>query len=127
MKKLFALSLMSLSFVAFAGVAGSYDLRTIEKRPIPKVELFKLWHGVALKQCVNAPKDKNLSEEKCRELIETRGRECQKTMESDFPEVIDNQTVSKEVGRQYLSCALPYYFCGGVEVHNEQEAREHCR
>ncbi len=48
-------------------------------------------------------------------------------MIGNTPEIIDKKSVVKQIGRKYLRCALPYYFCNGIEVRTEEEARKICR
>ena len=43
------------------------------------------------------------------------------------PAMVSSMAVSKDVGRKYLHCAVPFYFCKGMEVKTEKEAREQCR
>lgn len=131
MNRLLARTLLALLPVAFAGNVvcaepETYELSRVEQKPVPRFILFKLWHDVALKECAQAQKRHNLTPDECRAKVNERHAACEASAAGGAPETIDSKVVSKRLGRAYLQCVTPYYFCKGVEVHNEQEAREHC-
>lgn len=116
----------------YASEAGSadashYDLAKVEEHPIPRDVLFQLWKALALQRCVNAEKDHNLTSQQCRALVEERHPDCARSAAKDAPALIAEKSLSKQLGRRYLDCATPYFFCKGVEVRSEEEARRHCQ
>ena len=104
-----------------------YSLKTVEAKPIPKREFFDLWTIVALKMCGEAKKNHNIVPEQCRTIVEERQSSCETALTSKTPTLIGNLTVSRQIGREYLNCVTPGYFCRGVEVKTETEARERCK
>lgn len=106
---------------------ASYDLARVDENPIPRFILFKLWHDVALKECAQAQKRHNLMPDECRAKVNERHAACEASAAAGAPETIDSKVVSKRLGRAYLQCVTPYYFCKGVEVRNDQEARQYCQ
>jgi hypothetical protein len=122
-----ALLLLFIAFRAFAGDTGNYDLSTTDKHPIPTAVIFKLWHEVALKYCDNAWKNHNISPEHCRKIVAMRGVDCENMMKQSLPEIVSTKLFSKQIGRKYLWCSLPYTFCNGVEARTDQEVRARCK
>lgn len=110
-----------------AEAQATYSLKTVEANPIPKAELFLLWREVALKACSESRTRFNLSESDCRTLIAKRADSCASQLSNQTQALISTTAVSKDVGRKYLHCATPYYFCKGVEVKTEDESRSKCK
>ena len=106
---------------------GRYDIRAVEKRPIPQEQFYPLWLRVAQNACDESHAKHNLTREKCREIVTQRSESCAADLSSKTPEVIETTVVSKHLGREFLHCVTPYYFCKGVEVRTEEEARRHCK
>ena len=106
---------------------ASYSLKTVEANPIPKTEHFLLWKEVALKACSESKTRFNLAESECQLVIGKRANSCASQLSGESPELISTTTVAKDIGRKYLQCAMPFYFCNGVEVKTEQEARAKCK
>lgn len=104
-----------------------YDLSKVEERPIPKDVFFQLWKNVALQKCADAEKNHNLTPDQCRQKIEERHSNCARSAVTSAPQLIAEKAVAKQLGKQYLDCATPYFFCKGVEVRTEEEARQYCQ
>ena len=111
----------------YEGKQGGYDLRSVEQRPIPQEQFYPLWVQVAQKACDDSHAKHNLTREKCREIVTQRGQSCAEDMNPKTPEVIETATLAKQLGREFMECVTPYYFCKGVEVRTEEEARRHCK
>lgn len=109
-----------------AAAQSSYSLKNVEANPIPKAEHFKLWKEVALKACADSQKRFNLSQSECAEVISKRADACTSQLSSRSPAIIATTAAAKDVGRQFMQCATPYYFCKGVEVKTEDEVRAKC-
>ncbi len=112
-----------------ARVSGTtqYELSRVEESPIPKAALFQLWKDVALQQCANAKEKHNLTPSQCREKVEERHTNCASSAAVSAPPSIAEKGLAKQLGKQYLACATPYYFCNGVEVRSEEAARRSCQ
>jgi len=104
-----------------------YSLKAVEANPIPKDEHFLLWRDVALKQCTEAKTRYNLTTEECLAVIGQRADACASKLSSSTPPVVNTTAAARDIGRKYLHCATPYYFCKGVEVKTEEEARAKCQ
>jgi hypothetical protein len=104
-----------------------YSLKTVESNPIPKDEHFRLWRDVALKQCSDAKTRYNLTTEQCVVVVGQRADACASKLSSSVPSVIKTTAAARDIGRNYLHCATPYYFCNGVEVKTEEEVRAKCK
>lgn len=104
-----------------------YSLDTVEEHPIPKRVFFELWKDVAMQQCTSAKEKNNLTPEQCRGKVSERHTDCERSATADGPEIISDKGISKELGRKYLTCVTPYFFCNGVEVKTEDEARKRCQ
>lgn len=111
---------------ATSGGAG-YSLKAVEANPIPREEHLRLWREVALKQCADSRKRFNLPSDQCLQVIAARADACSVKLSPDVPAVVATTAAAKNVGRQYLHCAVPYYFCKGEEVKTEAEARAKCQ
>ncbi|SFU86100.1 hypothetical protein SAMN05216350_106260 [Polaromonas sp. YR568] len=107
--------------------AGSYSLKTVEAIPIPRDEHLKLWREVALKQCTDARKRFNLAPDQCLQVIAAKADACSVKLAPETPEMVRTTAAAKDVGRKYLHCAVPYYFCKGVEVKSEVEVLAQCK
>ncbi|MEC5218620.1 hypothetical protein RCH09_003594 [Actimicrobium sp. GrIS 1.19] len=105
---------------------GRYSLKAVAAIPIPKAEHFLLWKEVALNMCSEAKTRFNLTEPECRTVISNRADNCASKLSNVSPAVISSTSDSKYVGRKYLYCATPFFFCKGVEVMSEQELRAKC-
>lgn len=125
--KFLSLFLLSAASPFVQSATSDYDLAKVDKHPIPREIHFQLWQEIALKQCDKAWKNHNTSPENCRQIVSTRGPECEQKQALSTPETISSKSQSKEIGRAYLQCTLPYAFCKDIEVRTEQEARERCR
>lgn len=104
-----------------------FQLAKVEEQPVPRTVLFKLWKEVGLQHCSDAVKNHNLTPEQCQEKVSERHSDCERTSIAKAPEFIGEQALSKRLGRQYLECVTPYFFCKGIEVRSEDEARKHCQ
>jgi hypothetical protein len=104
----------------------SYSLKTVEENPIPRDEHFMLWREVALKSCTDSRKRFNLSEAECTDVISKRADSCAAKLAPSTPSTIYRNVISREVGRRYLYCATPYYFCNGFEAKTVPEVMTHC-
>ena len=121
----------SVAFILLAATLAEaqtthYSLRTPEHLPIPKKDFFALWREVALRDCEDARQKKNLSPEQCREKVQQRSAVCAAKAGIEAPDYISSKIVSRELGREYLDCVTPYYFCKGVEVKTLEEVRQIC-
>jgi hypothetical protein len=120
--------LLVLAGLAAGAVAQApYSLKTVEARPIPRADILGLWREVALQQCADARKRFNLSNEECLREIGRRADACSVSLAPSTPALVASTAVSKDVGRRYLHCAVPYYFCKGVEVKTEKDVLAQCR
>lgn len=106
---------------------AGYSLKTAEARPIPRNEHLHLWREVALRQCADARNRFNLSPEQCRPIVAARADACRVKLAPETPALAKTTVAVKDVGRKYLQCATPYYFCKGVEVKSEAEVLARCR
>jgi hypothetical protein len=110
-----------------AHAQAPYSLKTVESNPVPRAEMLNLWREVALQRCADARKQFNLSREECLQEVGERADACAVSQSSSIPAVVASTQVARDIGRKYLHCALPFYYCKGVEVKTEKEAREQCR
>lgn len=106
--------------------SSSYSLKTVEENPIPRDEHFLLWREVALKSCADSRKRFNLSEVECIDVISKRADSCAARLAPSTPSTIYRNVIAREVGRRYLHCATPYYFCNGFEAKTVPEVMAHC-
>lgn len=106
---------------------GRYSLEKVEEQPVPRTVLFKLWKEVGLQHCSDAQNNHNLTPEQCKEKVTERHSNCERTAVENAPEFIGEQALSKRLGKRYLECVTPYYFCKGIEVRSEDEARKYCQ
>ena len=106
---------------------ATYSLKAVEANPIPKAEHFLLWKEVALKACSESKTRFNLAESECLIVIAKRADSCASQLSNQSPALITTNAVSRDVGRKYLHCATPFYFCNGVEVKSEEEVRGKCK
>jgi len=117
-----------LSLAAQAARAEApYSLKNVEANPIPKAEHFLLWKEVVLNGCANAKERFNLTSSECTALIGKRADACASKLAPETPALISTTAMAKSVGRKYLQCATPFYFCNGVEVKTDAEARAQCK
>ena len=105
---------------------NNYSLQAVEQNPIPKHEFYSLWSDVAISQCNAASKSHNETPEKCRELVNQRSTACKSNMIAKTPDLVSTKVLTKQLGRQYLECVTPYYFCAGVEVKTDDEVLRYC-
>ena len=106
---------------------ATYSLKAVEANPIPKAEHFQLWKEVALKACSESKKRFNLAEAECLAVIAKRADSCASQLGNQSPALIATTAVARDVGRKYMHCATPFYFCNGVEVKTEEEVRAKCK
>jgi hypothetical protein len=104
-----------------------YSLATVAERPIPKAAFFALWTQQARKACPDARGKYNLSPAECEDKITQKSAECTSELSPSAPAEVGSPDVARRLGKQYLECVTPYYFCNGVEVKNEEEARQRCQ
>lgn len=104
-----------------------YSLKTVEAKPIPREEHLRLWREVALKQCTDARKRFNLAPDQCLQVVAAKADACTTRLAPQIPAVVGTTAAAKDVGRKYLQCATPYYFCKGFEVKTEAEVLAQCR
>ena len=106
---------------------GSYSLATVAENPVPKDAFFALWTQQAKKSCSDARTKHNLSPTECEEKISEKAVSCTSTFSSSAPEKIGSPDVARRLGKQYLECVTPYFFCNGIEIKSEDEARRRCQ
>lgn len=104
-----------------------YSIKTVEVNPIPKEEHFLLWREVALMQCTEAQTRYNLTKDECLIIVSQRAEACASKLRSSVPPIINTRVAARDIGRKYLDCAIPYFFCKGVEVKTEEEVRAKCK
>lgn len=104
-----------------------YSLRTVAEKPIPKEVFFKLWANEALTACVSARDKHNLSPSECESKVREKLEQCTVDAMWSAPNEIDTPQLAKSLGRPFIECVTPYFYCNGVEVKNQDEARRHCR
>lgn len=104
-----------------------YSLKTVGANPIPKAEHFQLWKEAVLKSCSESKKHFNLAESECLTVVAKRADSCALQLSNQSPAVISTTADARDIGRKYLRCATPFYFCNGVEVKTEAEARAQCK
>lgn len=109
------------------GTTKRYSLKTVEATPIPRQVHFALWKDVALGACADARTRFNLEQAECIALITKRADMCTAKYEAQTPALITTRAESRSIGRNFLYCATPYYFCNGVEVKTETEVLAKCR
>ncbi len=125
---LFAAAAVLLSLAPVdAEAQATYSLKAVETNPIPKEEHFRLWKEVALKACSESRTRFNLGESECVAVIGRRADSCALQLSNQSPSLISTTAVARDVGRKYLHCATPFYFCNGVEVKSEAEVRAKCQ
>lgn len=107
--------------------APAYSLKTVESNPIPSKEHFALWTEVALGACADSTSRFNLSRTECQSIISRRAETCIAKYKPQTPAVIHTSAESRSIGRNFMYCATPYYFCNGVEVRTEAEVRATCK
>lgn len=105
----------------------NYSLKTVETTPIPRQAHFALWKAVALGACSDSKSRFNLDPTACASLITRRADMCIAKYEAQTPALITTRAESRSIGRNFLYCATPYYFCNGVEVKTEAEVLAKCR
>jgi len=132
--KTFALAVLLVATAGFLSYApggakaqATYSLKAVEANPIPKAEHFLLWKEVALKACSESKTRFNLAESQCLTVIASRADSCASQLSNQSPELITTTAVARDVGRKYLHCATPFYFCNGVEAKTEEEVRAKCK
>lgn len=106
---------------------GRYSLATVIENPIPKDAFFALWTQQAKKACPDARNKYNLSPTECEDKISEKAVACTSTFSPSAPDEISSPDVARRLGKQYLECVTPYFFCNGVEVKSEEEARQRCQ
>ncbi|WP_157496754.1 hypothetical protein [Hahella ganghwensis] len=128
MKKLVVIIIIAGAAYYYYDAKGSneYTLQDSASNPIPKERFYDLWTEVAINSCKHAEDSYNTTEKRCKDDIYVKSNSCSRKFYSELPDFIDNKEASKQYGRKYLDCIMPYYYCNGVEVRSEQEAREHC-
>lgn len=104
-----------------------YSLKTAADKPIPREAFFALFTNEALTKCADAQNTYNLSTPACEEKIREKARVCTASAVKDAPAKIDSSQLVRSLGRPYLECVTPYYYCKGVEVKSEEEARSKCQ
>lgn len=131
MKKLFiAVLLMGGGYYLYThhySQAVNYSLAEVEQKPIPKQYFYKLWNERALQTCADAKSRHNLTPEECRAKIDSKSSSCEANFLPTTPEKIGNTNQAKSLGKAYLACVIPYFYCNGIEVKTEEEARQHCK
>jgi hypothetical protein len=110
-----------------AEAQATYSLKAVEANPIPKDKLFELWKEVALKSCSESKKRFNLAESECLTVIAKRADSCASQLSNQSPALISTTAVARDIGRKFMHCATPFYFCNGVEVKTEEEVRAQCK
>ena len=116
-------------YVAEPKVSSSsvYTLKTVDTNPIPRKQFFQLWNDVALDACAESRSRLHMAPESCRSKVWENSAACTSRVGRTAPETINNLEVSRELGKAYMACAMPKLVCGGVEIKNEEEARQYCR
>jgi hypothetical protein len=80
-----------------------------------------------LSRCGEARTNYNLSTSECHEKIKEKARVCTAGAIRNAPREIDNLQLVKSLGRPYLECVTPYFYCNGIEVKTEDEVRRLCK
>lgn len=111
---------------ALAQQQPRYSLSTVAENPVPRSDFFELWRGVADQGCDNAKEKHNMAPQACRESIGQKHAACASLAGVDAPQLIGDKALTKSLGRKYLDCVTPHFYCNGVEVRTEDEARLHC-
>lgn len=110
---------------------SQYSLATVNEKPIPKNVIFKLWKEVTLKTCGDfTEREIELTKhtpKQCRDRVDEKHLDCEKTLSIDAPDVISSKSVAKRLGKYYFKCVLPKPVCNGVEVSSAEEAQEKCK
>ncbi|WIF65463.1 hypothetical protein QN096_16940 [Metapseudomonas otitidis] len=135
MKKIIALIALSAAvyyaykdnYLDGASSTNQYSLTNIHNQPIPKENLFQLWHEVALKMCSDSVKSFNISQNQCINKVDSKKESCKVVAGRNAPAVIESEYEAKQLGKIYLHCAVPSYHCNGTEVKTEEEARRYCQ
>lgn len=104
-----------------------YSLKTVDTNPIPKNEHFLLWEMVALDQCKANASRYNLTSDACARHVTTRANACASKFAGGAPAMVATRATSKDLGRKYLDCMTPYYYCNGVEVKTDAEVKAKCK
>jgi hypothetical protein len=119
--------LQSVALAAPAKVPAPYSLRTVDTNPIPKDEHFLLWEVVAFDQCKASAERHNLTTDACMRHVSARANACAAKFAAGAPAMIASRAASKDLGRKYLDCMTPYFYCNGVEVKTEAEIKAKCK
>lgn len=104
-----------------------YSLQTVDTKPIPRKEFFQLWNDVALNFCLESRSRLHMDPETCRSKVWENSPSCTSRVGRNAPGTIGNDALSRELGKSYVDCALPRPTCRGVEIKNEDEARQYCK
>jgi hypothetical protein len=133
MKPIFSAALWAATATLLSGITvdvkaqATYSLKAVEANPIPKAEHFQLWKEVALQACSDSKKRFNLAESECLAVIAKRAESCASQLSNLSPALITTTAAARDIGRKYMHCATPFYFCNGVEVKTEEEVRSKCK
>jgi hypothetical protein len=119
--------LPSAAHAAPAKASAPYSLKTVDTNPIPKDEHFLLWEVVAFNQCKASAERHNLTSDACMRHVSARANACAAKFAPGAPAMIASRAASKDLGRKYLDCMTPYYYCNGVEVKTEEEIKAKCK
>jgi len=109
------------------GTRNDYSLNNVEKNPIPRDKHFRLWREVALQTCETSSTHLNLPQADCIRIVESRSETCAAQLADSVPVLVKTTDESKRIGRRFLNCATPSYFCGGAEIRSEEQARILCK
>ncbi|MDQ3175795.1 MAG: hypothetical protein M3Q91_19135, partial [Acidobacteriota bacterium] len=60
----------------------------------------------------------------CKDVVEKKIATCQVTVH--VPELMPDWAAYRPAARAYLDCVEPHFFCNGIEVRTEGEARDTC-
>jgi hypothetical protein len=62
----------------------------------------------------------------CLKSIEAKHAACERSAGLDAPQIVGDVATTRSLGRKYLQCVTPYFYCNGVEVRTKDEVRQHC-
>lgn len=94
-----------------ASVASKYSLSTVENTPIPNATAITLWREKAQAFCRDfTPNDVEITKrtaEQCVAEVNQKHSACAATLSHEYPDLINNKTDIKHMGKAYFACTLP--------------------
>jgi PBP1b-binding outer membrane lipoprotein LpoB len=93
--------------------------------PMDRSEFIERLNNSIINTCKESQERHNVSQAECVSLINNKIPACLKT--TSIPETINDKEQFKDIGKQYVGCLMPYYFCNGVEVKTDEEIKSYCK